>query len=34
MWGGLWLVLSMAVIGAFLRHGLGPASNLTFGRKP
>ena len=34
MWGGLWLVLSVAVIGAFLRHGLGPARNLAFGRKP
>ena len=28
MWGGLWLFLSLVVIGFFLRYGLGPSSNL------
>ncbi|MBE1282872.1 MAG: M50 family peptidase [Rhodobacteraceae bacterium] len=29
LWGGLWLILSMAVIGLTLRHGLGRTSNLS-----
>lgn len=33
MWGGLWLVLSLVVIGVCLRRGLGPNSNLVFKRK-
>ncbi|MDX8350021.1 M50 family metallopeptidase [Cognatiyoonia sp. IB215446] len=33
MWGGLWLVLSLVVIGACLLRGLGPNSNLVFKRK-
>ena len=32
LWGGLWLVLSVAVIGASLRYGLGASSNITFGK--
>ncbi|MCO6381583.1 M50 family metallopeptidase [Oceanicola sp. 502str15] len=32
LWGGLWLVLSLAVIWGCLRYGLGPASNITFRR--
>lgn len=28
-WGGLWLILSLAVIGLCLRYGLGPQSNLS-----
>jgi hypothetical protein len=31
-WGGLWLVLSLAVIGLCLRYGLGRDSNLWRGR--
>lgn len=31
-WGGLWLVLSLVLIGATLRYGLGRSSNLTFRR--
>jgi hypothetical protein len=31
MWGGLWLVISLAVIGACLRYGLGERSNIGFG---
>ncbi|MBT0957583.1 M50 family metallopeptidase [Alphaproteobacteria bacterium KMM 3653] len=30
-WGGIWLVISLCVIGLALRYGLGPASNLSFG---
>lgn len=30
IWGGLWLVISMVVIGLCLRHGLGTDSNLHF----
>ncbi|MEL6681027.1 MAG: M50 family metallopeptidase [Pseudomonadota bacterium] len=33
MWGGLWLVLSLIVIGWCLRYGLGPSSNLEFKRR-
>ncbi len=29
MWGGLWLILSLIVIGCCLRYGLGRRSNLT-----
>lgn len=32
IWGGLWLVLSLGVIGWCLRHGIGRKSNLTFRR--
>ncbi|SIN99097.1 M50 family metallopeptidase [Vannielia litorea] len=32
MWGGLWLLLGLAVIWLCLRHGLGPASNIAFRR--
>ncbi|QGX99016.1 M50 family peptidase [Roseovarius faecimaris] len=32
MWGGLWLILSLAVIAACLRAGLRRPSNLSFGR--
>ncbi|MEP3278479.1 MAG: M50 family metallopeptidase [Stappiaceae bacterium] len=31
-WGGLWLVLSLAAIVWCLRYGIGPSSNLTFGK--
>ncbi|MEL6840809.1 MAG: M50 family metallopeptidase, partial [Pseudomonadota bacterium] len=30
MWGGLWLVLSLIVIGWCLRYGLGTSSNIRF----
>lgn len=30
MWGGLWLILSLVVIGLCLRYGLGRSSNLDF----
>lgn len=30
LWGGLWLVISLAVIGLALRHGLGRTSNINF----
>lgn len=30
MWGGIWLILSLIVIGWCLRHGLGPNSNIRF----
>ncbi|MEO0930928.1 MAG: M50 family metallopeptidase [Pseudomonadota bacterium] len=30
MWGGLWLVLSLVVIGWCLRYGLGTSSNIRF----
>jgi len=33
MWGGLWLLLSLVVIGVCLRRGLGPNSNLAFRSK-
>ncbi|MDX8354271.1 M50 family metallopeptidase [Cognatiyoonia sp. IB215182] len=33
MWGGLWLALSLVVIGLCLRRGLGPNSNLAFRSK-
>jgi hypothetical protein len=29
MWGGLWMILSFAIIGWCLRYGLGRSSNLT-----
>ncbi|MEM5582996.1 MULTISPECIES: M50 family metallopeptidase [unclassified Roseibium] len=29
-WGGLWLIISLAVIVFALRHGLGQASNISF----
>ena len=29
-WGVLWLIVSLAVIGACLRYGLGQSSNMTF----
>lgn len=32
MWGGVWFVVSLLVIWACLRHGLGADSNLHFGR--
>ena len=31
-WGGLWLVISVAVIGLALRYGLGARSNVTLSR--
>ena len=31
IWGGLWLLLSMSVIGLCLRYGLGRKSNIRFG---
>ena len=31
MWGGLWLLISLAVIGVCLRYGLGERSNIGFG---
>ena len=31
MWGGLWLVISLVVIGTCLRFGLGARSNISFG---
>ncbi len=31
MWGGLWLVISLAVIGVCVRFGLGACSNISFG---
>ena len=33
LWGGLWLVIAGGVIWLCLRHGLGPASNISFGRR-
>ncbi len=33
MWGGMWLILSLIVIGWCLRRGLGPNSNIRF-RQP
>ena len=33
IWGGLWLMLSLIVIGCCLRYGLGRRSNLTMRRK-
>lgn len=33
LWGGLWLVISLTVIGGCLRYGLGGQSNIPFGRK-
>ena len=30
MWGSIWLIISLCVIFAVLRYGLGPSSNLTF----
>lgn len=32
IWGGLWLVISLVVIGACLRFGLGARSNIAFGQ--
>ncbi len=32
MWGGLWLVISLIVIGVCLRYGLGERSNIGFGQ--
>ncbi len=34
MWGGLWLVISLVVIGLCLRFGLGARSNISFSRPP
>ena len=31
-WGGLWLVLSFAVIALCARYGIGQSSNIRFGR--
>ena len=31
MWGGMWLIMSLVLIGFTLRHLLGQATNLTFG---
>ena len=31
IWGGIWLILSIVVIGASVRYGFGPASNISFG---
>ena len=31
IWGGLWLLVSLAVIGVCLRYGLGARSNIGFG---
>ncbi|NJM83898.1 MAG: M50 family metallopeptidase [Tabrizicola sp.] len=33
LWGGLWLAISLAVIGLSLRYGLGPSSTLALRRK-
>lgn len=33
LWGGIWLVISVAVILISLRRGLGPASNITWPAK-
>lgn len=30
MWGGLWLVITLVVIGVCLRYGLGERSNIGF----
>lgn len=30
LWGGLWLVISLAVIGACFRYGIGARSNISF----
>jgi hypothetical protein len=30
LWGGVWLCISLVVIAASLRYGLGPASNIAF----
>ncbi|MFU1683696.1 M50 family metallopeptidase [Phaeobacter piscinae] len=32
IWGGLWLVISLAVIGLTLRYGLGRSSNISLPR--
>lgn len=32
LWGGMWLVISLAVIGLSLRRGMGRSSNITFRR--
>jgi len=32
LWGGLWLALSLGVIGLCLRYGLGPTTNIAFRR--
>lgn len=34
LWGGLWLVLSLAVLYRTLRAGLGTSSNIRFARRP
>jgi hypothetical protein len=34
IWGGIWLVISIAVIAVSLWRGLGPASNITFRKTP
>ncbi|UWR80938.1 M50 family metallopeptidase [Phaeobacter inhibens] len=33
VWGGLWLAISLAVIGVTLRYGLGRSSNISLRRK-
>lgn len=33
LWGGLWLIISLGVIAAALRYGLGPSSNLAMPRR-
>ncbi|MDQ7071540.1 MAG: M50 family metallopeptidase [Rhodobacterales bacterium] len=32
IWGGIWLVISLIVIGICLRYGLGATSNIRFGK--
>ncbi len=32
IWGGIWLVISLVVIGICLRYGLGTTSNIQFGQ--
>lgn len=34
LWGGIWLLISLGVIGLTLRYGLGSASNLHLGDTP
>ncbi len=33
IWGGIWLVISIVIIGFSLRKGLGPSSNISWGNR-
>ncbi|MGB3314705.1 MAG: M50 family metallopeptidase [Albidovulum sp.] len=34
LWGGLWLIISLVMIGICLRYGLGPSSSIAFRTSP